>query len=203
MLRPFVESSEICVPLTRELCSPLSACTATGLDSTRIASATCPNFIWKSTRIRSFTSNTTPLYSSTLKPEARAFTSYLPISKLGTTYWPASCVARVRTVPVSTLVTRIATFGTTAPLGSVTVPTIVASWAVTRDGNATSTPTMKTVRLIQRCFSMRTVQTNDENEEHIVPPPTSPTIFRTPRSLFGKTESLRQPFEVKIGRAHV
>src|SRR6202162_889837 len=185
MLRPFVESSEICVPLTRELCSPVSAWIEAALDSTVTTSAIVPNSMWKSTRIRSFTFRTTPLNCSTLKPEDSAFKSYLPMGRPGATYWPTPLVISVRLASVCALVIVTVTFAIAPLFGSVIVPTIVASWAVTRDGNATSNPTMKTVRLSQRCFTMRTVQTNDENEEHIVPPH-KPDHFQDTKKLVRK-----------------
>src|SRR5579864_3372251 len=49
--------------------------------------------------------------------------------RLGAAYWPSLLVFTVRASPVSVLVTVMETLGTAAPVGSVTVPTMVASWA--------------------------------------------------------------------------
>src|SRR5579863_1784813 len=47
----------------------------------------------------------------------------------GATYCPSPLVGRLRVIPVSLLVMTMAALGTAAPVGSVTVPTMVASCA--------------------------------------------------------------------------
>src|SRR3974390_967496 len=87
-----------------------------------------------------------PCCSSVLKPGAVIFTSYLPIGRLAATNCPASLVFNVRTVPVLSCKTVTSAFGTAAPVGSVTVPTIVPSWAEARHGNSKTTKTRITQR---------------------------------------------------------
>src|SRR5580692_1560074 len=50
------------------------------------------------------------------------------MTRSGATYWPVSFVTVLRVWPVSVLITVIAAVVTTDPEGSVTVPTMVASW---------------------------------------------------------------------------
>src|SRR5579863_7905517 len=47
----------------------------------------------------------------------------------GITNWPSPLLGKLRATPVSVFVTVMVTLGTAAPLGSVTVPTMVASCA--------------------------------------------------------------------------
>src|SRR5262245_43850336 len=55
-----------------------------------------------------------------------AETSYVPTANAGTRYSPRVPVTAVRSVPVSVLRTFTSAPGSTAPLGSLTVPRIVA-----------------------------------------------------------------------------
>src|SRR5215475_13382586 len=87
----------------------------------------------------------TPLCSSTLKPEPLHFTSYLPMGRLAATNCPLSLEVNVRTVPVLSCKMVTSALGTAAPEGSVTVPTMVASWAAAKCGK-TRTATNKSTK---------------------------------------------------------
>jgi len=77
---------------------------------------------------------------------------------------------QIGAIPVvieSSLVIVMATFGTTAPLGSVTVPTIVASCPAARKGNPRSWRKRTTVRLRQQFLAAKVAHANKENEKRI------------------------------------
>src|SRR5450631_2735194 len=113
------------------------------------------------------------------------------MSKPGTTYWPASFVTRVRTAPVYTLLTRIATFATTAPLGSVAVPTIVASCANARTGKQRSSRQRKILHPVNRCLAVWTVSANNnEDKGHTLVPPH--------QTSSGYRQRLEKNYDVKI-----
>src|ERR1700689_5854693 len=82
-----------------------------------------------STRVRSPTLRTMSFSSNDLNPAASALTSYEPFGRLGSTNWPAVLLVVLKFAPVAVWVALIETPGTTAPVGSDTVPTIVACWA--------------------------------------------------------------------------
>jgi hypothetical protein len=89
-------------------------------------------------------------------------------------------VVIVRTAPVLVFVIVTVTFGTTLPLGSVTVPTIVASWAAAKKGNPNSNSKIKTPRLSQFPLAVKIEQKKDEDEEFIDIVSTPLDQLRTP-----------------------
>src|ERR1700719_2804317 len=78
----------------------------------------------------------------------------------GATYWPESLVGKVRVQCVSLLVTVILTFGTEAPDGSVTVPTIVPLCPNASDGSSAEADTTinkyGSLNLVQNRKTLRT-----------------------------------------------
>jgi hypothetical protein len=71
----------------------------------------------------------------------------------------------VRVCPVSVLVMVIEKFGTTDPEGSVTVPTIVASWPKAREEKpARSTHKTRRWRALRRFASMRLSWQTDQKD---------------------------------------
>jgi hypothetical protein len=66
-----------------------------------------------------------PLTMNVLKPGCLDVTRYLPAFRVGASYVPALLLVMVRVAFVPSLVTSMATPGTTAPLESVTLPVMV------------------------------------------------------------------------------
>src|SRR5438876_12060214 len=98
----------------------------------------------------------------------------------GTTYWPASLVLTELLTDVAVLVTVIATFGTTAPDGSVTVPTTVAFWPKVHEGSATRATTSRSKYLKLPSFEVcNRLEINLEACKYINPPPLSLFRFST------------------------
>jgi hypothetical protein len=65
-----------------------------------------------------------PFCTNSLKPFAEAVNSYVPVGRLGKLNKPSCPVTVLDTAFVPTEVAVMSTPGTTAPLGSVTVPLI-------------------------------------------------------------------------------
>src|ERR1700728_879910 len=75
----------------------------------------------------------------------------------GATYWPSLLLGRVRVTPVSELVIVMLALATVAPVGSVTVPTMVASWANADVANAAKKKRMN--RVARRATLLRLTAT--------------------------------------------
>src|SRR6185312_5729940 len=83
------------------------------------------------------------------------------MARSGATYCPESLVVNVETRPVSMLVIVMVTLGSTEPDGSVTVPTIVASWA-----NASEEAIKRTAPSIAKQPRRRPVATKSSRYSH-------------------------------------
>jgi hypothetical protein len=85
-----------------------------------------------------------------------------------TTYWPRLLVTDVRTIPVWVFAMVIVTLGTRPPVGSVTVPTMVASWAARQVDVARTAAHKRTTRANHGQRAVKKVQTRDTNKDRIV-----------------------------------
>src|SRR2546423_15697553 len=84
----------------------------------------------------------------------------------GTTYWPDSLLEMVRTRPVSTFVMVIFTLAITDPLGSVTVPTTVASCAIA-ENETPRTSTQRSTACCNPILLIERITLRVHNEERI------------------------------------
>ena len=89
-------------------------------------------------RVRSPTFMTMPFPSNVLKPDSSALMLYVPFGRLGRTYCPDGLLVVLKFSPVETSVALMTTLGTTPPVESDTVPTIVACCAKAKNWKASS-----------------------------------------------------------------
>src|SRR6266566_6494977 len=123
--RPFRGNSRTCWPSMMFDTSPFSVLTWTGEASTVTVSEAAPTCIVTLSVVTSATCSSTFFSVSFLKPGLFTVMVYVPASSSGNEKLPCSLVVVVRLAPVRSLTTVTDTPGTTAPLGSVTVPVIV------------------------------------------------------------------------------
>ena len=118
-------SSRTCSPSMMFETSPVEVLSVIGEASTITVSEAAPISIFKFKVVTSATCSSTFFSASFLKPPLFIVMRYVPASSSGKEKLPSSLVAASRAAPVRSLTTLTIAPGTTAPLGSVSVPVIV------------------------------------------------------------------------------